>query len=401
MKKICLSVVGLFFSLFSVFAQAPLEDTGNYKSKKLTFEEANLVSSYYHQDGHFSAVTGGKGSEKLTDFSNSIEVKLARRDRKNRKHVFGFELGVDHYTSASSDKIDPSPLSSASYDDTRIYPALSWSRENDAKGTTIGAGLSASSEYDYHSTGINISFAQKTRDRNGEFSAKLQAYIDKVKIVLPVELRPGGGSNVGDVHQLDTRRRNTFSASLSYSQIVNQQLQVQLLLDLAYQSGYLGLPFHRVYFDNNALRIENLPDSRFKLPIGFRANYFLGDKIILRSFYRFYYDDWGLTAHTIELETPVKLTPFLSLSPFYRFYNQTAVQYFASYQAHKITDPYYTSNYDLSAFNSSFFGSGLRMAPPKGVLGLQHFNAVEIRYGHYTRSNGLQSNIISLHLSFK
>lgn len=396
MKKICLCVVGIFFSLFSVFAQAQ-KDTGNYISKKLTFEEANIASSYYHQDGHFSAVTGGIGSEKLTDFSNSIEVKLARRDGKNRKHVFGFELGVDHYTSASSDKIDPNPLSSASYNDTRVYPSLTWSMENEAKGTTIGAGLSSSSEYDYHSIGAHISFAQKTRNRNGEFSARLQAYIDKVKIVLPMELRPGSG----DVHQLDTKGRNTFSASLSYSQIVNQQLQVQLLLDLAYQSGYLGLPFHRVYFNNSALRIENLPDSRFKLPIGFRANYFLGDKIILRSFYRFYHDDWGLTAHTVELETPVKLTPFLSLSPFYRFYNQTAVRYFAPYQTHKITAPYYTSNYDLSAFNSSFFGSGLRVAPPKGVLGLQHFNALEIRYGHYTRSNGLQSDIISLHLTFK
>lgn len=400
MKKICLSVIGIFISLFSVFAQTPVKDTGNYKSKKLTFEEANLVSSYYHQDGHFSAITGGIGTEKLTDFSNSIDIKLARWDRKNRKHIFGFELGIDHYTSASTDKIDPSPLSSASYDDTRIYPALTWSRENEAKGTTIGAGLSSSSEYDYHSFGANINFAQKTRNRNGEFSAKLQAYIDKVKMVLPIELRPGRGGSNDDDHR-GTKARNTFSTSLSWSQIVNQQLQVQFLLDLAYQSGYLGLPFHRVYFDNSALWIENLPDSRFKLPIGFRANYFLGDKVILRSFYRFYHDDWGLTAHTIELETPVKITPFFSISPFYRFYNQTAVKYFAPYQAHKITDQYYTSNYDLSAFNSSFFGSGLRLAPPKGILGMQHFNALELRYGHYTRSNGLQSDIVSLNLTFK
>ena len=58
MKKICLSVVGMFLLLFASFAQSP-RDTAGYKPRKLTFDEANLVSSYYRQDGNNSAVTGG------------------------------------------------------------------------------------------------------------------------------------------------------------------------------------------------------------------------------------------------------------------------------------------------------------------------------------------------------
>jgi hypothetical protein len=173
------------------------------------------------------------------------------------------------------------------------------------------------------------------------------------------------------------------------------------LADLIYQKGYLGLPFHRVYFADNTVHVENLPATRMKIPLGFRANYFLGDRFIIRAYYRYYHDDWGLTAHTFDLETPVKITPFLSVSPFYRFYKQTAVKYFAPYQVHTASDQFYTSNYDLSTFNSNFYGVGLRVAPPKGVFGIQHLNMLELRYGHYTRTNGMNSDIISLNLKFK
>jgi hypothetical protein len=112
-------------------------------------------------------------------------------------------------------------------------------------------------------------------------------------------------------------------------------------------------------------------------------------------------DDWGMKAHTIELETPVKLSSFVSLSPFYRFHTQNAVDYFAAFSQHSSNEVYYTSDYDMSALNSHFYGMGVRLSPPKGIFGAQFWNMLEIRYGHYDRSTGLQSNIISLHTKFK
>ena len=146
---------------------------------------------------------------------------------------------------------------------------------------------------------------------------------------------------------------------------------------------------------------ENLPDSRFKIPLGFRANYFLGDRFIIKTYYRFYTDNWGVTSHTADIEVPVKITPFLSLSPFYRFYSQTASKYFAPYKQHTASEQYYSSNYDYSKFNSNFFGAGIRIAPPKGIFGTAHFSMIELRYGHYTKNVDLQSNIISMNLKFK
>ena len=132
---------------------------------------------------------------------------------------------------------------------------------------------------------------------------------------------------------------------------------------------------------------------------GLRLNYFPGDRVVVRSYYRFYIDNWGMVSHTASLEVAVKLTPFFSLSPFYRYYVQRAVNYFAAYGKHLVTDKYYTSNYALAAFSSQFFGAGVRIAPPRGILGGLH--DVEIRYGHYTQTTDLLADIISLNLKFK
>jgi hypothetical protein len=398
MKKIFFSVLALYIGILSCFSQSEKKDSSQYRNRKLKVEEINLVSSYYQQDGDHAAVTGGIGSQKLTDIANVFDVRLNSWDSRNRKHVWDLAVGIDHYTSASSDMIDPHTISSASYSDTRVYPSLGWSMENETKGTTIGAGVSSSFEFDYQSVGVNVNFAKKTSNRNGEFSAKLQAYLDKVSMILPVELRTGFNED-GD--EYPTESRNSFSSSLTYSQIINRNLQIMFLLDFVYQQGHLGLPFHRVYFDDFSVHSEKLPSNRFKIPIGFRANYFLGDRLIFRAYYRYYRDDWGLSAHTAEIETAVKITPFFSISPFYRFYKQTAVNYFAPYGAHTAANEFYTSNYDLSQFHSNFFGAGIRYSSAKGVLGITHFSMIELRYGHYIRSNSLNSDILSLNLQFK
>ena len=123
MRILFLSVLGMYISILGAFSQTS-KDTAQYKSKKLQLEEIDFVSGYYRQDGNNSAITGGIGTEKLTDITNTIELKLFTYDKKQRKNQFRVELGIDHYTSASSDKIDPKTISSASMDDTRMYPSL-------------------------------------------------------------------------------------------------------------------------------------------------------------------------------------------------------------------------------------------------------------------------------------
>lgn len=401
MRILFLSVLGMYISILGAFSQNA-KDTTQY-SKKLQLEEIDFVSGYYHQNGNNSAVTGGVGSEKLTDLTNSIELKLFSYDKKQRKNQFGLELGIDHYTSASSDKIDPKTISSASKDDTRMYPSIAWSRENEKKGTTFGIKASHSREADYISYGAGVHFSKTSVDKNTELSIGVQAFFDTWKVIYPVELKPDGyGTGAkNDKRPLDESPRNSYTASFAYSKIINKKFQVSIIADPTFQRGLLATRFHRVYFTDGSMKMENLPENKLRVPLGFRGNYFFGDHVILRSLYRFYFDDWGMNAHTVELETPVKVSSFLSLTPFYRFHTQTAAEYFATFSQHDPGEAFYTSDYDMSALNSHFYGMGVRISPPKGIFGARFWNMLEIRYGHYDRSTGLQSNIISLHTKFK
>ena len=433
MKKGFLSVVGFaLICRFSAYSQIKTDtlatnkkpfslyqpvtaDTPGYNPRKLRVDEIDFVSSYYHQNGDHSAITGGIGTEKVADIANGLTLNLVWLDKASNKNTLVAGLGFDYHSAASQAYISATGASSPT--GVRIYPSLDWTLENTKRGNSFGLGAYYSNEYNYKSLGADLHFSQKTSDRNGEFSAKLQGYFDKVTLIYPSEFlttsttttttvtsASGGATSYGSGGHSDnygTSPRTTLSASFSYSQILTSRLQIMFLGDVVTQHGYLSLPFHRVYFNTGKDTIERLPSSRFKLPLGFRANYFLGDNIIIRSYYRYYADNWGVRSNTANIEIPYKVTPFFSISPFYRYYNQSAARYFAPYELHSPTDQYFTSNYEYAKFQSSFFGVGFRIAPPKGVFGWQGLHELEIRYGHYTQTTNLVSDVVSLSLGFK
>ena len=415
MKKICLTVVGLYFWLLSAFAQQYNVDTSSYKNQKLKLNEVNLVSGYFNQNGDHSAVTGGIGTQKLNDVSNVLELKFIKQNELNNKYTWDLEAGYDHHTAASQGYVNP--LGTARPWGTRLYPSLEWQVEK-ANGFTFGLGTSLSTEVNYHSFGLDFSVGKTSKNKNTDISFKGQAYFDQVVLIEPTEFVPKpvetspstyttasgnivtSGGKIIKVH-IPTTPRNTFAGTLTLSQVVNKNFQLALIAEGVAQNGYLGLPFHRVYFTDGSEKIENLPSTRFKLPLGIRMNYFLGDKIILRSYYRYYIDDWGIKAQTASLEVAYKISPFVSVSPFYRYYIQTASTYFAPYAQHSPSDTYFTSNYNLSAFTSQYFGINVRITPEKGVFNIPFFNMVDLRYGHYTQTTGLLANNIGINLRFK
>src|SRR5450631_2278595 len=417
MKKLSLSVIGMYLMMAHAFSQSPGTDSTGYKPKKLKLDEVNFVTSYYDQTADKSAVMGGepgtRGTANVSDFATGLDVTFIGWDKKKRKNTLAAGLGIDYHTAASQAYVDSN--GTAKNDGTRIYPTLIWLRENDQKGTSFEMGVYYSAEHNYyHSFGLNASVAKKNKT-NGEFSLKMVGFFDRINMIYPAEFYPVDslknapvsdsivyitsasgrtealvynngqlvGNTKGHKQETPTKPRNTLTASLSFTQIISPRMQGAVEMDFVYQSGYLGLPFHRVFYNTGKDTIENLPSQRVKLPIGFRLNYFLGDRVILRSYYRFYADSWGLISNTFNLEVPVKITPFLSLSPFYRFYMQTAARYFAPYEVHNEQEQYFTSNYELAAFSSSMFGAGIRIAPPRGVL-MNSLRIFELRYAHYS-----------------
>ena len=178
-------------------------------------------------------------------------------------------LGIDHHTSVSAAYVSKTGASKTG--GTRIYPSVDWSVENQKRGTGFELGTYYSTEYNYHSFGLDAAFFKKTKN-NGEFNVKLTGYFDQVKQILPSELIPldtvrstsgtvyittasgrtealnSNGTTSGNKRpSIPSRPRNTLTGSLTYSQVINDRMQGIILLDLVYLHRDLGLPFHRVY----------------------------------------------------------------------------------------------------------------------------------------------------------
>ncbi|QIL75001.1 DUF3570 domain-containing protein [Hymenobacter sp. HDW8] len=366
--------------------------------------ELNILSSYYSQDGNRGAVEGGIGTQQLTDVTPTIILNVPL-DSVTRVSA---NLGMDYYSSASTDRIDQ-VLSSASSQDTRYHLDLGLARQLADKRTIVGVGGGFSKEYDYTSFNVTGSWARASADGNRELSVAGQAFFDRATLILPIELRVNGGGEHGS--GFDTRQ--SYNLNVVYSQVINQRLQVAVSTELVAQRGLLSTPFHRVYFRETGgnfgtAKAELLPRQRYKYPVGLRLNYYATDLVQFRGFYRFYNDNFGITAHTLELEAPVKVTPFFVLYPFYRYHTQTAANYFAPYLEHSISDQYFTSDYDLAAFSANKIGLGVRYSPVYGIGRFKtpfkgrvaKFKALEVRYAYYRQSVGLTANLISADLSF-
>ncbi len=371
-------------------AQAPK------RVKQLPPADVNILASYYSQDGNHSPVTGGIGTEELTDVTPTIIVNVPLDTVTNLIVNFG----MDYYSSASTDNIDFN-VSSASSSDTRTHIDIGLSRRNSLSRVTKSVSAGFSIEYDYTSFSAGAGWAIGSRDGNRELSLAAQAFFDTWMIIYPQELR--------DREWVDTKKRQSLNFSANIAQVINRRLQASVSTDFVYQTGLLSTPFHRVYFQKQEeARVEQLPDNRVKYPIGLRVNYYLSDYVTTRFFYRFYADNWGVIGNTVELETPVKIGPFFSVYPFYRFYQQTEADYFAPYKEHRLMQDFYTSDYDLSAFTSHKVGLGVRYSPLFGISSFELpftsnnslFKSIDLRAAHYWRSDGLKSYIISTDLGF-
>ena len=475
-----IKIISLFL-LFGLkaFCQDSADGT-EFKKRVLESTEVDFLLSYYNQDGSKSAVSGGIGSEKLTDIATNIVIAMPLDDDS----ILTVDLGISSYSSASSSNINPFNATGASGggdddddddDDDRIRafaaaPAsapygtpwqassgasksdqlsavtVNYAHSSDSRNFIWNADVSFSNEYDYTSVGFGGGIAHLFNDKNTELSLKANVYLDQWRPIYPTELHEYSkyGSNFlnqgyfagvtvldqngqGTSDYLPSAFQNSYSASVGFSQVLSKKLQVSVFFDVLQQQGLLSTPYHRIYFADKvnyyigqsqyiseyesesnagiyklADDIERLPDSRFKLPIGARINYYINERFVLRTYYRYYSDNWDIQSHTANIELPIKVSDRFTVFPMYRFYTQTQSKYFAPYETHLSTEKYYTSDPDLATFDSNQYGLGVNYTDIFTGAKIWKFGLknVDFRYNRYQRSDNLSANIATIGFKF-
>lgn len=437
---------------FTVFSQEAT-DSIQFKKRVLESTEVDFLLSYYNQDGSKSAVSGGIGSEELTDIASNIVIAMPLND----DDILTVDLGISAYSSASSSNINPydnggkptpwQASSGASQSDQLTSVSANYAHSSDSRNFIWNVDVSFSNEYDYNSVGIGGGVAYLFNDKNSEISLKGNAYLDKWQPIYPKELNDYAeyGPNLingtiwdqsGQVTSgysptafktISSVNRNSYSASVGFSQVLSKKLQVSVFFDVLQQQGLLSTPYHRIYFADKANYyigqpqyipnyesesnagvykladdIERLPDSRFKLPIGARLNYYINERFVVRTYYRYYSDNWDIQSHTANIELSIKISNRFTVFPMYRFYTQTQSKYYAPYETHLSTEKYYTSDADLSSFDANQYGFGVNYTDifTGGKIWKFGLKNIDFRFNHYQRSDNLTANIATIGFKF-
>lgn len=452
-----------------------VKDSIVYKKRVLESTEIDFLSSYYKQDGVHSSVSGGMGSEDLSDFASNIIISVPM----NEDDVLTIDVGISAYTSASSSNINPfqsnstttgasgnqtttsapygtpwQASSGASQSDALVSLVANYAHSSDDRNFNWNADVSFSNEYDYTSVGFGGGLAKLFNNKNTELSLKANVYLDQWRPIYPTELSEYGkygasystngyfngvtiinedGPGATETYlpskftTLDKVNRNSYSASFGFSQVATKKMQFSLFFDVIQQEGLLSTPYHRVYFADKtnfyigqtqyipvyetsanvgvyrlADDIERLPNSRTKIPVGTRLNYYLNERVTIRTYYRYYWDNWDITSHTASIEVPIKVSDKFTVFPMYRYYTQQQSKYFAGFEKHLSTEQYYTSDYDLSTFIANQYGFGVSYVDIFTNFKIFNYGLknIDFRFNHYTRSDGLNANIASIGFKF-
>ncbi|HEV3222527.1 MAG TPA: DUF3570 domain-containing protein [Puia sp.] len=389
-KYICF---GLFTTSFLYgVSQVALNPYGIKRISKSTIE---FVYSQYIGNGDHSAITGGLGTENLIVYEPEVIIN----HQIDSLRSYWVDVGVDVITSASMDNID-FVMSSASRISKRGYIIPGYNTKlKKNRNIIIGGNGYFSIESAYLSLGGALSIDYTSKDKSSELSAEFQAFFDDLRwglfngerplrLVYPVELR----YKVWDT----VYKRNSYNLSLSFTQTINEKMILAFFPGISYQQGLLSTPYHRVYFTDSTERVEKFPDKRWLIPIGIQLNSFILDRYILSLYYRFYYDNFGITAHTMEVDLTTKISSRFSLTPTFRVYTQKGSPYFKPYYELDPKQPFYTSNYALSSFNSYETGIDARLAVLAKQKANIYFDTIWLRYSYYKRTDGLYGHILTL-----
>jgi hypothetical protein len=343
--------------------------------------QANTSKDFVRFAFNFYSQKDGGGNPHLDEEMTVFEPQILVGQRLSDHWTGTLKLQSDIISAASVEKgkrFPPGTQSGASGDKFFGVEAAAFYAWSDQ--TQVGGGLSLSTEYDYSSAGGFFRWTHDTESRNDTFVARLSAFFDTLDLII------FDGSEDGS----DTRR--SLSLGLGWTHVLNTTTVATLNWDLTSQGGFLSTPYNSVVAAGTEVR-EVLPDTRFRNSLFGRVRHLLFDDLTVDPGLGFYFDDWGATAFTTELNVAWEALPGdLIIRSGYRFHRQTEVDDFTADSAASLPE-FRTQDSDLADFTSHTFGIKF-ILPRAKFLGENH--ELEFGFDYTTRSDNLDAFSVTL-----
>jgi hypothetical protein len=256
-------------------------------------------------------------------------------------HPSGTSLTPPHaYTTASGGVVQPSgPYTVApgqlpmdpSFRDQRYAANLDWTTPIDGLSRlTLGGGFSH--ETDFQSLSASTTYAYDLNDKNTTLSAGLNLEMDSIR---PIGGAPVPMSDYTAFLKDGNKSKRVYDTLLGISQVMTRRWITQLNWSMDKSNGYQNDPYKILSeLDSQGNTVgyfyENRPGNRTRNSL-YWGNKFALDHDTIDFSYRYMQDDWGIHSNTFELRYRWALSDDSYIEPQYRYYTQTAANFFRYY----------------------------------------------------------------------
>jgi hypothetical protein len=339
----------------------------------------------------------GRGYQSQADRQNALTpgletatIEQAQLEVLAQQGKFTHRLWVpvDVITAASPDAIDgwpPDAVSSPSRvnESGTVELATTYHKDRD---TDIGIHSGFHLEEPFRSWDMGVAASKAFAEQNTVIAASLNQIFDWLDRF--------------DTHGTRTGRdfRSTTNANIGLTQLLSPTTVGHLDYGVTVQLGQLSNTWNVVPLSTGVLGQEILPRLRHRHAFVGRLAQALPWNGILKGSYRFYVDDWGVFAHTFEVDLYQRLMRWFYLKVDYRFHTQTAPTFWSISAPDSATLPR-TADSDLAALSAQTFGFMVAadFPLPRGIR-MMH---VDFGYEHYFRTNSLSANIYTCSAGFR
>jgi len=208
---------------------------------------------------------------------------------------------------------------------------------------TAGGLLALSKENDYQSLAFGV-------DGTLDIFAKHTTLIGSLSVSNDVLSPTDPGLSTART-AADGRKKRSFSIYEGINQVLDKYSTLQVGIGYTQLSGYLSDPYK---FE------DRRPESRDQVTLSVQHKQFANvlDGAALHSSYRYYYDDWGLASHTVDIKWAQQFNlgryRFIA-TPLVRYYTQTKADFY-SLEQNPADDQLNSSDYRLSSYGAFTFG---------------------------------------------
>jgi len=168
-------------------------------------------------------------------------------------------------------------------------------------------------------------------------------------------------------------------------------------------NGLQHNPYRNVYAGGTNVP-ERHPESRQRRDAFVRMNQALPNRSSVKLAYRFYNDDWGVNSHELDSRLSQYVTRGLSARWEYRYYTQTAADFFRDdYASVNGIGGFLTGDYRLGPLSSHLFGGSLRMDLEAFASTREFLRRMTLWLDveRYFNSNNYSANVVETGVDFR